>query len=163
MKFCSQGDPTVMAASSCFPDKSRGKRGSRSSAGAGDALARRAMPATRNGAWLGAGMCWILATGIPAGNFVLGVGFAKVLRVSWQERVISWCYLSWPSLAQHSFCERRRESCQEWDGLQESPVATGFNRGAALPANRMRAFCLSGFLRQHLSLSDVSVPLRQII
>lgn len=44
-----------------------------------------------------------------------------------------WFLLSSPSPVRHSFSWSQRGSCQEWDELQRSQVATGFNGGAAFP------------------------------
>jgi len=147
--ICSRRDPAVPAASSCFSDKSRGKRGSWNSAG--DALARRAMPVARR---LG-GDAVDLATGIPAGCFFRGC-FTKILQIAGRSTSFLGVVSS-PSLAHRSFSWRRQESCQQWGGLQESPVATGFNRGAALP--RTGRACLSEWFspaasvaRQHLGI-----------
>lgn len=75
--------------------------------------------------WLGRGV-----VDLPW-NF-LGV-LCKAPADSRQEQPRFLVPLSLPSPVHHSFSQSQRGSCQKWDELQRSQVATGFNGGAAFP------------------------------
>lgn len=75
--------------------------------------------------WLGRGV-----VDLPW-NF-LGV-LCKASADSRQEQPRFLVPLSLPSPVHHNFSQSQRGSCQKWDELQRSQVATGFNGGAAFP------------------------------
>lgn len=110
----------VLAASSSFSHKSGGKQSASSLAGVENAFSCTAMRSH--------GVVGKECGGSPVEFFHV---LCKVPADNRQEQ--PWVLLFLPSPAQHSFSWSQQGSCQKWDELQWSQVATGFNGGAAFP------------------------------
>lgn len=138
--------------------------GSSSLAGDGDALACRAMPVARRGTWLG-GDAVDLATSIPAGDqypswVFFGGCFARVLQIA--GRSTSFLGVISPRQALCTTASPRDGEKAARNGmdsrkakLQQDLIEEQRKQDACV--------CLSDFLRQHLSLSNILVSLQQII